>query len=220
MIRKLLPVVLVLVMNAALVEAAREPQYSADMVTRVNGQTMSGKVYVDGNKMRYEMPQGVTITRLDRQISYMLMTTEKMYMEQPIDPSAATKAGMTTQGELQRILVGKEMIGERMADKFKITYADVNGNRTIYQWVDAQGLPAKVESEDGSWSVEYRNVKPGRPPENLFEVPADYHKFTMPVFAGINGAITSEGRPMDAQELLQDARQQAEDAEADNLEES
>lgn len=52
MIRRLLPAVLALAMNPALADAAQEPQYSADMVTRVNGQAMSGKVYVDGNKMR------------------------------------------------------------------------------------------------------------------------------------------------------------------------
>lgn len=142
-------------------------------------------------------------------------------MEQPIDPSAAAKAGVTSQGELERVPMGKETVDGRMTDKFKITYADANGNRTIYQWLDAQGLPAKVESEDGSWSVEYKNVKPGRPPENLFEVPADYHKFAMPAFSGTNLGITpEEGGPMDVQKPIQNVRQQAEDVEGTSVDEN
>ncbi len=214
MIRKTLQFMCVMGINATVAIAAQTQQYSADMVTHASGQTISGKIYASGDKLRYEMPQAITISRLDRQTSYVLMPSEKMYMEQKIDPAAAAKAGMNTQGELERVPMGKEMVDGRMTDKFKISYADANGPMTVYQWMDAQGLPAKVESQDGSWGVEYRNVKHGQQSEQLFEVPADYQKFAMPVIPGMNPGANLEGGSLDVQKLLQDAQQQVEGTDA------
>ena len=46
--------------------------------------------------------------------------------------------------------------------------------------VATQGVPAKVASEDGSWSVEYKNASAGPQDDSLFEVPPDYQGMAMP----------------------------------------
>ena len=61
--------------------------FSADMVMKSDGQTMQGKIYASsgGSKIRMEMEregqQMIMITRLDRNISYMVMPAQNMYME-------------------------------------------------------------------------------------------------------------------------------------------
>lgn len=212
MTRKVLQVVAGLGMCVSAAFAAQGQQYSADMVTRSSGETYSGRVFVNDDKMRYEMPKTIVITRLDLQKSYVLMPDEKMYMEQAVDPSAAAKAGVVEgQGEVERVSVGKEEVDGRMTEKFKITYTDAKGKMTVYQWLDAEELPVKVEAEDGNWSVEYQNAKRGRSPDELFEVPSDYQKFAIPIAPVMPGA-GADGT-LDVQKLLQEAKQEAEDAD-------
>ena len=43
------------------------------------------------------------------------------------------------------------------------------------------GLPVKTAAEDGSWSQEYKNIVIGPQPYELFEIPAGYQKFSMPM---------------------------------------
>ena len=43
-----------------------------------------GKIFVAEDKMRVESAGTVSITRLDKKVVWLLMPTEKMYMEQDI----------------------------------------------------------------------------------------------------------------------------------------
>ena len=181
MIRKIFQILIILWAGfAASAIAAEQREFSADVVTQAGGQTVSGRMYISKDKMRYEMPQAVTITRLDRQVSYVLMPAEKMVMEHPLDRLAAAKTGIKSESEIERVLMGKEILDGRSTDKFRVTYKDPRGSTTVFQWLDANGIPAKVEAPDGSWSVEYKNVNAGSQPDSLFEVPAGYQTFTMP----------------------------------------
>lgn len=214
MLRKVLQVMGVLGIGLTTAFAA-EQQYSADMVTQVEGQTLSGKVYVSGGKMRYELPEAVTITRLDRQLSYVLMPAEKTYLEQAIDPAAAAKAGLETSGEFERVNLGKESVNGQDTDKFKVTYSESGGKVVVFQWQNSQDFPVKIASEDGKWSVEYSNIKPGAPSEDLFEVPSDYQKFAIPSMPGMNPGAAAESGSMDMEKMIEQAKRQAEEITPD-----
>ncbi len=184
MVRKIVMMFLVLGMSVSAASAAGK-DYSADMVMRSGSETVSGKIYASGQLLRYEMGPMITITRVDRKKSYVLMSDQKMYMEQPIDPMASVKAGVDEGGSVETIPMGAEEVEGRQAEKVKVIYSDSNGANTIYQWFDASGLPVKVESEDGSWSVTYSNISGGPQPAELFEVPADYTLMAMPNIASL-----------------------------------
>src|SRR3989338_7342601 len=84
--------------------------FSADMISRDGNETFNAKIYVSGQKSRTESADSIIITRMDRNISYMVMPTEKMYMEHPIDPRMAPRASSAFEGETARQSLGTEVI--------------------------------------------------------------------------------------------------------------
>ena len=210
MIRKIFLSAAVLCSTVAMVFAAQEPEFSADMRLSTGGHELVGKVYHKEGKIRCEMLQGVTITRLDKGISYVLMPANKTYMEQPIDKQAAAQIGDVGQGELERVPMGEETVVGRSTQKFKVTYGDANGNLTMFQWLDAKDIPVKMQAGDGSWTVEYNNVEEGSQPDELFEVPADYQTFAMPAMPDMMGQGDGANS---MQDILQKAKEIAQEAD-------
>ena len=154
--------------------------FAADVVTTGQGGSMTAKVYVSGDKSRMETPGSVAISRMDKKVVWILMPDQRMYMEQPFDPSNVMSGSEKVQGELDRAPLGKETIDGKSTDKFKVTYQIEGTKNEMYQWVEGgTNLPIKSAAIDGSWSVEYKNIKTGPQPGSLFELPADYKKFSM-----------------------------------------
>ena len=53
-------------------------------------------------------------------------------------------------------------------------------DESFYQWIAKDtDFPVKTMAADGSWSVEYSNIR-GSVPDSLFELPEAYEKLTMP----------------------------------------
>jgi hypothetical protein len=82
--------------------------------------------------------------------------------------------------EIERVAMGTEDVDGQPAEKFKVTYLEKGKNVSVYQWLRGGQIPVKVEAVDGSWGVEYKNLQAGPQSAELFEVPADYQKFSMP----------------------------------------
>jgi len=155
--------------------------FSADIVNTAGGRTTQGKIYMAGNKIRMETAEGVTITRMDKKVVWILMPGERMYMEQAFDQSKAPQTSESVTGEVERKKVGQETIEGKKADKYEIVYMADNKKETMYQWVLPEiKMPVKmvVPGKNG-WSMEYKNLKMGKQPDSLFEVPAGYEKFAM-----------------------------------------
>ena len=164
--------------------AAPARQFSADMVMQGSQGALQAKLYVGDQKTRMEMPQAVTILRLDRNMSYILMPDQRMYMENPLDMSLVAQTSANMPGETERKPLGKESVNGVSADKFQVTYNEPGkAPQSMYQWMGPNDIPVKRASLDGSWSVEYRNIQVGPQPNALFEPPADYEKFAMPSMA-------------------------------------
>ena len=173
-------------------EGVDSQEYSADMVSHSGGQTFKAKIYFGANKMRTEMPENIVITRLDKNIAWIIMPSEKMYMEQPINKKMLPKTSQKVEGEIERVKLGVENVDGKPAEKYKVTYTDGKVRNSAYQWLRDSRYLVKMEALDGSWGIEYKNLTPGHQPDSLFEPPAGFHKLSMPSMPMGAG---SSGRP-------------------------
>ena len=189
---KVIKLLLFVSLFLALGSIALAQDFSAQIVSKSEDDVFQGKIFFTKDKVRMETGQVITITRMDKNIMWMLMPDEKMYMEMPM-PSQNIVAGKDKMpGEIERKLVGKEAVDGKMADKYRIVYELGNKKETIFTWIiNNLNLPIKTASSDGSWQVEYKNIKTGRQPAVLFEIPAGYNKFSpkMPSLSDIGGML-------------------------------
>jgi len=160
--------------------------FSADMVSSSGGEVVQAKFYSSGDKMRTEMAGSIVITRLDINKSYIIMPSERMYMEQPIQRQMLPKRSKELGSEVERLELGDDTVDGKHAKKFKVIYDEGSKREELYQWLTDSGFPIRMEAVDGSWSVEYKNLSMGSQPESLFEPPEGFEKLSMP-FAG--GAV-------------------------------
>ena len=181
MFRKIMVIVGILICAmhgaAARVTAA---DFSADVVGQSEEGAFQGKMYVQGKNVRMEMEQMVTVTRMDQKVVWMIMPSERMYMEQPVKPRDVIASG-AAEGEVERKPLGQEAVDGKPADKFEVTYDYEGDHSLVYEWVDPSlGMPVKIAAVDGSWSMEYHNIQMGPQEASLFEIPDGYQKFAMP----------------------------------------
>ena len=164
---------------------ASAAEFSAQVVTRTGSQDLRGKVYFQGEKMRQEFSsrEGVSIqiARPDRQVMWMLMPGQKMYTETPFAKSDLGKAMQMPQDQAQMKLLGPETVSGYETEKYETTVQDRGQTRKHYLWVAKKlGVPIKMVSQDGSFSMEYRNIKEGGVPPAVFEIPPGYQKMPLP----------------------------------------
>ncbi len=177
--------------------------FSADMISNTKEGTIQGKVFFTKEKMRMETAGMSTITRLDKNIVWMLMPKENKYMELPLQPDNIVIGKDKVTGEIERQLLGKETIDGKLADKYRIVYELGNRRQSIFTWVIADlDIPVKTVAEDGSWSVEYKNIKTGTQPGSLFEIPLGYQKvsYDMPSLPAA-GNVPDAGNAIDLDSL-------------------
>jgi hypothetical protein len=173
----------ILLLWAGLAQAA---EFSATMVTKTGGMEIPGKVYVKGDKMRNEIQAAghpvINIMRPDKKLVWIIMPQQKAYMEMPINPG--TQQQMMTLTEKQKAKmkkVGSETINGYNCEKYETTMDHQGKSMKVYTWVATDlGVPIKVVSEDGSFSMEYKDIKTGGVADSLFEAPQGYQKMKMP----------------------------------------
>jgi len=165
--------------------------FSADMVSSVKGGgSFTGKIFVAKDKVRMDMAGSTTITRMDKDVAWVLMPQQRIYMEQPLDVDKVVVAAEKVPGEIERTSLGSDTIDGRPANKYKIAYTSKGERAEVFQWVDsASGIPVKTVSMDGNWSMEYKNLSTGAQDASLFEIPAGYNKFSIPNMADMARAM-------------------------------
>lgn len=167
---------------------ASAAEFSAEMIQKMAGQTMTGKIYVKGTKMRIEMntPGGpvVTIALPDAGKSLMLQTGSKMYMEMSID--AFSSIPNMTETDFEKIAdknhLGSEKINGYDCDKYEIIYHDSSMGK-LTQWFSKRlNYPIKMifKGPQGEVITEYKQIKEGSIKDSLFQVPAGYQKIDIP----------------------------------------
>ena len=159
--------------------AAFAAQFAADMVSSASGQTTQAKISVKEKKSRVEMAEMIMINRGDLGLAWMLMPTQGIYMEHPVDQKMLSRTSKEVDGETERVPMGQEAVDGQPCDKFKVTYTVSGVSESMYQWIGRNGIPLKQEALDSSWSVEYHNVTTGGLDDSLFEIPPGYQKMQM-----------------------------------------
>lgn len=170
---------------------AAPTQFSGDFYTKTGREEMTGKMYFGGDKVRMDMTaEGRRMSQIvdtKKQVIYMIMHDEKMYMEMPanakmpggpprpkmeaVDPNnpCAQEPGM----ECKK--VGEEVVNGRNTDKWE---ASRRGKVEGTMWIDKK-LSMPIKSVWGSVVNEMRNIVEGPQDPKLFVVPAGYQKFDM-----------------------------------------
>jgi hypothetical protein len=88
-------------------------------------------------------------------------------------------------GEVSRKKIGSETVNGHPTTKYEVTAKTDDKVTQIHQWWATDiHFPVKTAAVDGSWSMEYRDIKIGSQPDSLFEVPAGYKKMSIPGMPG------------------------------------
>jgi hypothetical protein len=155
------------------VSIAAAADLTADTITKTGKKTSTGKISVKGDKYRVETAYTPIfyIGRGDKGIFWEINGAEKTYAEGKLTPATKPKIDEKLPGEVSRKQVGTETIDGHPTKKSEVSVKEGNKTETYYQWWATDiGFPVKLGKSDGSWSVEYKNVKKGAA-DSLFELP-------------------------------------------------
>jgi len=187
--KKRFVVLLALLIALIFAGTAAALEFSADMVsTAKGGRAMTSKIYMKGNKMRFEAQNqdSYTISRQDMQTTWVVMPKQKTYMEMKAVQNRQQVPQEKLKGEVSRKLIGPDTIDGHPTKKYEVTVMDGKRQMTSYQWLatDMNNFPIKSAAVDGRWGMEYRNIKLGSQPDSLFEVPSGFKKTSFPGVPG------------------------------------
>ncbi len=165
---------------------AQAAEFSATVVNRMESRETQGKIYMKGEKMRRDLAAGervrIAIVRPDLKVMWMLMPGEKAYMEMPFSKASLEQMmGMSKERQAEMKLLGPETVNGYETEKYETTVKGPGQVVKSYVWVAKKfGVPIKMVSQDGKFTMEYRDIKEGGVPEAVFEIPQGYKKMTMP----------------------------------------
>lgn len=165
---------------------AQAAEFSAVIINRMESRETQGKIYMKGEKMRREFAAGeqvgITIVRPDKKVMWMLMPGQKAVMEMPFSKASLEKMmGMSQEQQAEMKLLGPEKVNGYETEKYETTVKGEGKPMKHYVWVSKKlGVPIKMVSLDGKFSMAYRDIKEGGVPDSLFEIPPGYQKMTMP----------------------------------------
>jgi hypothetical protein len=172
--------------SASSFAAAPPQQFSADMVMTAQGHAVTGKYAMSGDKMRMEMgamgQTTITIARHDKKVSWVLMPAQKTYMEMKMEGKGQGPTPFDADANFQYTPAGKEIVDGHPCRKMKFTVTKGGQSFSGFHWLatDLKDLPVKWSDEAGTSVMEFKNIKMGAPPADLFEIPAGYKKMEMP----------------------------------------
>lgn len=157
-------------------------EYSAERVVQSSAGTFTGKVYATPDKERAETQMGgvgtVMITRRDKDVSWNVMPTQKMYMETDVRSAREQTAGMPADVTIAE--VGPETVEGVATTKYKLLMKD--GKAGGFMWFTADGIMIKMDAvqkegkESSRITMTLKNVQIAPQDPQLFEVPGDYTK--------------------------------------------
>lgn len=179
-----------------------QAEYSADSVMQTEEGTIEQHVYVTPTKERKETLTGsgdgaVQIFRFDSKVMWMLMPSQKMYMEHQMGkPNPRQPAQDVSQWEVEENVVGEETLDGVKVTKYKTIATSTDGKKYGgFSWRTKEGIPVKQDllykegNEKKRMSTELKNLKIEKQDPQLFEIPKDFTKFDM---AGMMGGMMGD----------------------------
>lgn len=185
----LMPIVAaVLFAGAAAAGDRLNVEYSADQVIEAEDIAMKTHIYSTPAKERREMSQGgmntIMIMRYDKKVMWTVMPEDKMYMESAMKASS-DKSDLSGY-QIEQTPLGQETLNGQSMNKSKILMTHSSGSKMGgFMWTTKEGILAKIDAiaiEKGSkdrFKMEQANIKVGKQPADLFEIPKGFEKMDM-----------------------------------------
>jgi len=178
-------IAIILFLSAGLTQAA---EFTAKVITRAGGKEVPGKVYVKGQKARHELKiagqANIQILRPDKNLIWVVMPQQKAYMEMPLTQESQEKMffNLTEKQKAKMKKVGTETVNNYACDKYETTMSHQGKSAKFYVWIATElNVPIKMAAQDGSFSTECKDIKPGDVSDSLFDPPQGYSKMKMPL---------------------------------------
>lgn len=172
-------------------------EYSADSTMQTEEGTIQQHVYATPTKERKEMltgagDGGIMIFHFDKKVLWILMPSEKMYMEHAIGGSQGQRDD-PSQWTYEHTAMGDETLDGVRVTKYKTIATSTDGKKYGgFSWRTKEGITLKQDmlykegKEKKRMLIELSNLKIGKQDSTLFEIPADFTKFDM---AGMMGGM-------------------------------
>ncbi len=160
-------------------------EFSAVIFQRFQGKESQSKTYVKGDMVYREFPTGdgatIAILRPDKKVIWMVMPARKMYMEMPYTEEMVKDLKVTAEDVATQKHLGTETVSGYLSDKYETSVKDNGGQMKHFMWVSKKlGMPIKLVAPDGSFFMEYRDIKEGGVADKMFELPAGFEKMALP----------------------------------------
>ena len=182
-------------------------EYSADSTIQNEEGTIQQHVYATPTKERKEMltgegDGGIQIFRYDTKVMWILMPSEKMYMENSMI-TGKSKGTDTSQWTYEDTVMGEEMLNGMKVTKYKTIATSTDGKKYGgFSWRTKEGISIKQDllykegNEKKRMLTELKNVMIGRQDPALFEIPEGFMKFDMAgMMSGAMGRPDMSGMP-------------------------
>lgn len=163
-------------------------EFSADMVQTGQRALNKGKLYVKGGKIRQEITAGrrqIVIVRQDKKLVWTCDPVAKTYMK----VTGSIIRGMDDPKARERFKkislakpVTKETLNGYLCEK-RQWVSKGKPSTTLTEWVSRQlgfVLKTEMKASYATTVIEYKNIKIGKVPDSLFEVPKGYRSLTPP----------------------------------------
>ncbi len=154
-------------------------EFTADQITKIDGRTRKAFVYYRDQMWRIEHhslgPVNVSIVRKDKQVVWLLLSRMKHFKTIPYGPDQDLRVTETMEGEVARQEIGAETREGHPTVLYEVTTKQGERVEQYYQWVATDiRFPMKLAKKDGSWIVEYHNVKLRSVSDSLFNLPVNF----------------------------------------------
>jgi len=154
-------------------------EFSADQITRTDGHSRKAYIYYRDQMWRLEHhelgPVNVTIVRKDKQLMWLLLSRMKHFKTVPYDHEQAPKVSERLEGEVAREEIGTETLDGHPTTLYQVTVRQKDREQVFYQWLATDiRFPLKLARKDGSWQVEYKNVRLRALSDFLFQLPVNF----------------------------------------------
>ena len=152
--------------------------FSAEFVEKDGDSVRKGKIYMTGQKSRFEM-EGM-------EVMWIIFPKKRVYVEEEfwgVIPGDIGETGAPKDtGDLSRKDLGYEMVDSYRLKKFLVTVKYNKGETQdqYYEWYRTGfPIPVKMESMNGAVSYEYKKIKMAPQDPSLFNEPKGYKKITI-----------------------------------------
>ena len=154
-------------------------EFTADQIIRTNGHSRKSNLYYRDQMWRLEHhdlgPVNVTIVRKDKQVTWLLLSRMKHFKTIPYNPEHQPKVTEHLEGEIRRETIGPENLEGHPTTLYLVTVDEGGRTTEYYQWLATDiHFPLKLARKDGSWQVEYRNVKLRPVSDFMFQLPVNF----------------------------------------------